>query len=174
MLVGSVWVKKRGKPLNERSVYNLSIQKIASSFSHYLEEIGDNGLIVMDSRRVNQNILTSHSIFTEKYSFKRYKHAPIIESPLFGNSKNHALLQISDIIVSGVLFPLAIQAYCLELEDNIHVSRKYIEIAERFGRDVQNLQYRYIEQDIITNSINYRGGIYVVNKRGVDLFYPHA
>ena len=76
--------------------------------------------------------------------------------PTFGNSENHAPLQIVDLLCSAVLFPIAAFSYCLGHVNNVHVSANYRILKERYGPRLLPLQYRY--QD---DSGHWQGGIVV-------------
>lgn len=66
-VIGRIWVKQPGLGLDPASSYAYAIQDIAKHFNHLLEEVGDVGQIVCDSRLHTQNRQVSHSIFTLKH-----------------------------------------------------------------------------------------------------------
>jgi hypothetical protein len=167
-IVGLAWIKKPKAEFRGTSIYTRSLQLITDEFNNYLIHHDDTGLLILDSRKQPQNIQTAHSVFTKLFSSPNYDR--VLETPVFGNSKNHALLQIVDLITSGLVFPLATNAYCRGHVFNVHVNLKYDELASRFGIRLRNMQYRY------TAKCQYRGGINVIDligdRRSVDLFFP--
>lgn len=168
-VVGLVWVKRPGGVFKGRSIYTKSLQMIAECFHRYLVERDSDGLILLDSRRQEQNIVTTHSLFTKIYSTNNYNR--LIETPVFANSKNHAMLQIADMITSGLVFPLAVNAYCRGYVSNIHVTDSYNVLAYKYGAMLRSMQYSY---QLPSGKI--RGGIhtidFIANRRSVDLFFP--
>lgn len=79
----------------------------------------------MDSRSTRQNIQAAHSIFTQKFKASGDSYPSIMEAPAFGHSDNHAGLQLSDLICSGFLWPMAMHAYCEGKVASIHVRPDY-------------------------------------------------
>nr|MDJ0613812.1 DUF3800 domain-containing protein [Rhizobiaceae bacterium] len=66
-IFGRVWIKEIGTPINGRSIYTSSIQRICEYFQSYLELNDDVGIIVVDSRLKHLNSQVAHSIFTQKF-----------------------------------------------------------------------------------------------------------
>jgi len=152
---GRLYIKGIGSNFNGRSVYTSSMQNICHVFQYLLESKDDNGIIIADSRNKSANVIVSHSIFTRKYQVGGDSLANLVEMPVFGHDDNHAGLQIVDLLVSAILFPIAIQTYCLGHINSVHV-RNYSHLKDRYKLNLKNLQFRY--QD--TNS-RMRGGITV-------------
>jgi hypothetical protein len=93
-----------------------------------------------------------------------------MEVPLFAHSDNHAGIQIADLVVSTLVFPIACSAYGAP-EGNVHTSSRYRGLRAEHGERLRALQYRYLDKTGRT-----RGGIVVsdpVGKRsGSCLFRP--
>ena len=151
-----VWIKPIGGYFNGQSVYTSSIQAISGYFNHFLSDKSSKGLVVLDSRLTSQNYLVSISVFTQKHQTAGDLYPHLVEMPVFGNSKNHTCIQISDIIASALLFPIAAHTYCLGKMNNIHADPTYKIIKDQYIHRLQNLQYRY--QD---DSGKWQGGIVV-------------
>jgi len=81
--------------------------------------------VVADSRRKNQNMDTSHSIFTKIFSNSGNAYPNLLEMPTFCHANNHALIQIADFICSGLLFPMAAYSFCTGYVHNVHVSPQF-------------------------------------------------
>jgi hypothetical protein len=142
--VACIYVKPIGKPFDGKSIYTSSVQTIAAHFNHYLEALDDSGLIVADSRSRQPNVHVAHSIFTQKHRSKGDAYPRLIELPLFGHSVNHAGLQLTDMVCSALLFPLAAQICCAHhYAVTSHASEHWLAVRHQFGSRLQNLEYRY-------------------------------
>jgi hypothetical protein len=144
-LVGRVWIKAIGSPINGRGIYTYSIQAICTTFQAFLAEKDDLGFIIVDSRTKPQNALVAHSIFTQKFKGTGDDHSRVIEMPTFGHSENHVGIQIADLLSSAILFPMATFSYCTGYVTNLHVQPGFSEIKDRFGSRIQSLQYRFCD-----------------------------
>jgi len=141
-IAARIYVKRVGVPFNGKNVYNSAIQNIFRYFHHYLATENDTGICIADSRSYSQNLDLSHSVFTQK--FKNNSELPkIVESLTFGDSKNHAGLQICDILCSTLLFPIATYAYCWNRFSNLHAHPKAAGIRSRYGSRLEAMQYRF-------------------------------
>lgn len=142
--IGRVWIKNTGAAFNGRAVYTCSIQHIANGFQALLSNNNRRGFIVADSRDKARNATVSHSIFTQKFKANGDPYNSILEMPVFGHSDNHAGLQLTDLIVSSILYPIATTVYCSGyVTDKTHHHPNYLLIKDRFGKRLKNLQYRY-------------------------------
>lgn len=151
-LVGRVWVKQPGVCISPRSMYAYSVQDLFTSFEDFLSGAGAKGICIADSRTKQLNEPIAHSVFTQLHSVGPSFHH-IKEVPLFGHSGNHAGLQASDLIASGLLMPIACHAYCRDFVQNVHVNLKAAGLRDQFGARLGALQYRYVRQGRL------RGGI---------------
>ncbi len=122
-LFGRVWVKAIGVPIDGRALYTSSIQSICAIFQNYLTATQDLGMVLLDSRWQTVNVQVAHSIFTQKFRFSGDAFDRIVDLPGFAHSDNHAGLQICDIIVSSLIFPISTFTYCSGHVTGIHVSR---------------------------------------------------
>ncbi|MEU2051791.1 hypothetical protein [Streptomyces bungoensis] len=84
----------------------------------------------------------------------------VIESPVFGHSDTHTLLQLSDLVVSSLLFPIACHAYLSDVTWNVHCDDAYRPLREHFGERLKKLQFRYQDP-----AGTWRGGIVVSDRR---------
>jgi len=168
-VIGRVWVKGIAQPINGRSIYTYSIQSIYQAFQNYLIVEKDYGTVVLDSRWQGVNKDVAHSIFTQKFRAGGDAYDRIIDLPAFGHSINHAGLQLSDLLASAVLFPMATHTYCSGIVHSVHVDPGYGTIKARYKDDLRKIQYRYMEA-----SGKKRGGITVSDqlsqKPGGELF----
>jgi hypothetical protein len=160
-VVGRVWIKDIGVPVDGVALYTNSIQAICASFQNLLRETGDHGIVIADSRSKAQNANVAHSIFTLRYKAAGDNYDRLIDLPTFGHSDNHAGLQVADFVCSALLFPMAVHAYCAGHVNNIHVRPAYSVLRSRYGERIERLQYRY--QDA---THRWRGGIVVADPLG--------
>jgi hypothetical protein len=168
-IVGRVWIKGIGMPINGTSLYTSSIQAICSDFQSCATGLNDFGLVIADGRSKAKNINVAHSVFTKKFQQAGDEYNRIVEMPTFGNSDNHVALQIADLLCSALFFPLAAYSYCLNLVNNIHVDVAYDVLKRRYGPRLLAFQYRYQDQ-----TGRMRGGITVsdpIQKRSSILLF---
>jgi len=142
-IIGRVWVKKIDRENNGRALYTYSVQDICSTFQHLLESRGSQGMVIADSRNYPQNTNLSHSIFTGRFSSEGDRYTHLLEMPTFGHSNNHAGLQIADLLCSALLFPIATYTYCYPVVRNVHVSRAYGVLKDRYGVRLRRRLYTY-------------------------------
>ena len=122
-----------------RWVYSRSVSQLAERFEVRLRSRDDQGLIVLDSRTKAKNVPSVAGVTTRRFSADgALRH--LLESPVFGHSDAHVLLQLADLVVSALLFPLACAAFCLCLLDNVHPSEQYLAVQQRYGERVRLLQ----------------------------------
>lgn len=144
-IFGRVWIKGIGLPVKGRAIYDFSIQDICRNFQSLMTYENNHGFIVADSRTPFQNAAVAHSIFTQKFKNSGDSYARILEMPTFGHSENHVGLQLTDILCSALICPIAIQTYCTGHITSLHVHPRYVDIKERFAGRLKDLQYKYVE-----------------------------
>ncbi|MCU1717298.1 DUF3800 domain-containing protein [Pseudomonas sp. 5P_3.1_Bac2] len=142
-LVSRIWVKSYGQHLNDKSVYSISAQNIAKRFQHYLIEQSSRGMIIADFRDPVRNRYVAHSVFTQKHKLGNGGDAypSIEETAVFGISDNHACLQITDLICSSLLAPIAGRAVCNGPFNNVHTHAHYDAIAQRYTKRIRAMQF---------------------------------
>jgi len=156
--VSRVYVKGVEAKFDGRAVYTSSIQDICRSFDAFLREQNDTGFVIADSRWQNVNTVVSHSVFTQKFRASGDVYPRLVELPTFGHSENHAGLQVADLLVSALIFPLASRCYCHGEFENIHAHERYDLLRTRFGGWLEQVQYRYADK-----RGRWRGGLTVID-----------
>jgi Protein of unknown function (DUF3800) len=144
-IMGRVWVKGIGLEVNATAVYTSSMQSICQTFQNLLERNDDMGIVIADSRTKVQNARVSHSIFTQKFKSSGDQYGRILEMPVFGHSENHVGIQIADLLSSGLIFPMAVHAYCLGAINSGHVKPGYSLLRSTFGLRLKALQHRFAD-----------------------------
>ncbi len=126
------------------SVYSHSVQRICADFQDLLFRENSEGLVIADSRNKGKNANVSHSVFTQMYSVAGNPYPNLVEAPTFGHSDNHAGLQLTDMLCSALLFPIAAQVCCLaHMQDQTHCHAQHETLRTRYGQRLRALQYRY-------------------------------
>ncbi|KWX01414.1 hypothetical protein LI90_2442 [Carbonactinospora thermoautotrophica] len=160
-LIGRVWVKMEDVPMDETAVYTSSVSAMCEYFHHFLESREQSGALILDSRTNKQNAANVHCITTRKFRTGGDPYRRLVESPLFGLSDTHVVLQISDLLASAVVFPLACMAYCSDLTWNTHSIHAYHELKGGFAERVAALQYRFPHPE----TGKWSGGVVVSDRR---------
>lgn len=164
---GRVWVKPIGGPMDGKAVYTYSVQDVCRTFHHLLHAVDRRGFIIADARAKRQNTNVSFSVFTQQFGSAGNPYSRLVETPTFGHSDNHAGLQVSDWLCSGLVFPIAAYSYCTGHVTNLHVHPGYQTLKIEFGAGLEHLQHRYLDPGpppkwrggIVTNDqINMRPG----------------
>ncbi|MFE1311698.1 DUF3800 domain-containing protein [Streptomyces sp. NPDC058755] len=159
-VLARVWVKEVGLAFDESGVYPASVAALNESFQAQLAYEHSRGMMVLDSRTKVKNAPNVHCVTTRKYRTGGDMLRGVIESPVFGHSDTHTLLQLADLTVSLLLFPIACHAYLSDLTWNVHCDDAYQPLREHFGERLRKLQFRY--QDPLGK---WRGGIVVSDRR---------
>lgn len=144
-ILGEVYIKG-AKPLSTW-VYPDAVARLASRFEHQLEAAGTQGMIIMDARTKVKNTPSVHRLTTARFKSGGDPISHLIESPTFGHSDAHVVLQIADLLASAFLFPMACVGYCNGLIHNVHINDTYAEVRKRYGPRVKALEYRYTDDD---------------------------
>lgn len=144
-IIGEAYIKG-AKPLS-KWVYPQAVAKIADGFGHQLEDADTQGLIIMDARTKVKNTPSVHRLTTARFKSGGSRYPRLVESPTFGHSDAHVLLQIADLVASALIFPMACVGYCGNLVHNVHLNNEYAVLRNRFGPKLNGLQYRYTTDD---------------------------
>lgn len=154
-LIARIYVKGPGLPFDGRAVYTSSVQALCSTFQHFLEVEDSRGFMIADSRTPALNSAVSHSVFTQKFKSTGDAYDRILEMPTFGHSENHVALQITDLLCSTILRPMATSTYCQGHITSVHVDPRDDDIRRRFANRIRTMSYRY------TDGLRFRGGLTV-------------
>ncbi|MFI0814390.1 DUF3800 domain-containing protein [Streptomyces sp. NPDC021098] len=159
-VLARIWIKEEGLAFDESGVYPASVAALNETFQAQLAHEHSRGMMVLDSRTKVKNAPNVHCVTTRKYRTGGDSLRGIIESPVFGHSDTHTLLQLADLLVSSLLFPIACHAYLNDVRWNVHCDDAYEPLREEFGARLRKLQFRY--QDPVGK---WRGGIVVSDRR---------
>lgn len=141
-ILADIWIKGVAVAFKERETYTRSIQQACRSFQAFLEGKDAKGFMVADFRTPTLNDRVAHSIFTQKYRAKGDPFGRILELPTFGVSNNHVGLQITDVLCTALLFPMASSVYCFGHVTGVHVNARDLVIRRRYSKRLKNLQFK--------------------------------
>jgi hypothetical protein len=141
-ILADIWVKGIGAEFKARETYTQSVQHACRSFQAFLESRNSSGFMVADFRTTQLNDQVAHSIFTQKYRAKGDPFARIYELPTFGISNNHVGLQITDVLCTALLFPMASSVYCFGHVTGVHVNARDLIVRRRYTKRLKNLQFK--------------------------------
>ena len=158
-LLGRVWIKEPSMGLKPRETYTFSIQDIARHFNRFLDERDSQGVMLCDSRQHDQDVQVAHSVFTQKHKASGDELPRLVESVVFGRSKNHVGLQMADIVASGLLFPMAARVYCATSSSGVHTDPRFDDLRSRYAAHLRDRRYTYEDSDGRA-----RGGVIVSDK----------
>ncbi|HAS8151838.1 TPA: DUF3800 domain-containing protein [Vibrio vulnificus] len=167
-IIPNIYIKSPTVQFNSTALYARSVQYITNHFQAYLEENESRGILIADSRNHELNVRVSHSIFTQKFKASGDLYPRVLEMPVYGHSDNHAAIQITDILCSALLFPIASYVYCSGHINSVHVSPKYKRLKERYAEQLKNLSYRYIKDSYYCGGITVRD---TLGKRNSSAFF---
>ena len=90
---------------------------------------------------------------------------------MFGHSDTHLLLQVADVVASGLVYPSACAAYLDAISGDPHRDPALAVIRSTFGSRLARLEYHYTDQ-----AGDRRGGFRVIDQAGGQptslLFHP--
>lgn len=142
-IFGRVWIKTIGNPVGGTAIYTSSMQAICNTFNALISSRGNTGILIPDPRTHALDRRVSFSIFTQKFRAAGDAFPHLHEMPVFGQSANHAGVQVCDLLCSALVFPIAAYAYCTGYINNIHVDPGFQLLKLRYGPRLESLQYRY-------------------------------
>lgn len=152
-----IYIKRPGAPFEGRAVYAASMQALCAAFQHFLEAHGTRGVIIADSRTPALNAFVAHSIFTQKFQVGGDPYRRLVEMPTFGHSENHVPIQITDLLCSAIITPIALSTYCSSHVASLHIHERDLLIRERYAQRIKALAYRHQLHG------RWRGGVTVID-----------
>lgn len=142
-IFGRVWIKPIGGVFDGNPIYTSSVQAMCATFHDLVSTSGRRGIVIADSRLKANNTRVSFSVFTQRFASSGNPYPQIIETPVFAHSENHAMIQLCDLLCSGILFPVAAYSYCTGYVNSVHVSPGFAALKERYGEKLRDLEHRY-------------------------------
>lgn len=170
--ISRTYIKVPGAHFDGIAAYTFSVQYLCERLQAQLSHMNVSGLVIADSRRKGQNSNASHSVFTQKYRAAGDPLPNLLETIVFGHSDNHAGLQIADILVSALVFPISVYAFMNGQVNNLHIHPEYEFLARGFVprlldlRTAANCAPPLREQLSVCNELTYRGVGYLIQQYG--------
>lgn len=141
-VLASVWIKGVAMPFKSRETYTQSVQYACKAFQSFLKHKDSQGFVIADFRTTQLNDQVAHSIFTQKYRAKGDPFDRVIELPTFGVSNNHVGLQLTDVLCSALIFPIASSVYCFGHVSGVHVNGRDLVARRRYSKRLKKLQFK--------------------------------
>jgi hypothetical protein len=160
-LIARVIVKKEDEKYRDDDLYPVATRWLCRTFHENLVAEKRSGLVVLDSRTKVKNVPNAVGVLTQRLKNSGDPFPRLLDSPVFGHSDLHVMLQIADVVVSGLVFPIACIAYSSQLTWNTHSDPRYNALRERYGSKLRDLQFRYQQVG------EWRGGLYPTSELGL-------
>jgi hypothetical protein len=160
-IMGRVLVKREGEEYSPSATYPSAVAELAETFNDELAAARTGGLMVLDAQTKVKNEGNVHTITTRRYRRGGNAYPQLVESPVFGHSDTHVILQLADLVASALIYPAAIAAYLPSVPGDPHRSPEYRMILEAFGARLANMEWRFVDAKGRT-----RGGVRVIDRTG--------
>lgn len=142
-ILSRVYIKEPGGGFDGISVYTSAVQCLYADFNNFLSEKDSKGFVIADNRTLGLNESLSHSLFTGKNKLSGDKYPLVCEMPTFGQSHNHIMLQMTDIISSALIMPISSHTYCTGHIFSNHVNTDNLIIKNDYAKKIKSIFYRY-------------------------------
>lgn len=142
-ILSRVYIKKPGDTFNGIAVYTSAVQCLYDNFNSYLTSNNSEGIVISDNRTLQLNEQLSHSLFTKKNKLSGDAYPKVCEMPTFGQSHNHVMLQLTDIIASALIMPISSHSYCTGFIQSDHVNSDNLRIKADYANSIKPFFYRY-------------------------------
>lgn len=164
-LLGKILVKNPGRANDDAGFYGRSIMHVCEHFNAFLETGDGLGVVVADSRRTAQNRRTTHTVFTQMHRAGGNRYPRLAETPTYGHSNNFAMLRLSDIVCSAIVFPMAMDVFGEHLREsaNVHAAANYSLVRERYKDRMKEMQF--LHRDAARRFV---GGLLVSDMTGLN------
>ncbi|WP_197079949.1 DUF3800 domain-containing protein [Mycobacterium haemophilum] len=137
-VMAEIFVKGQQPP--SRWVYSNAVAALATRFEKQLAAADTQGCMILDARTKAKNTPSVHRITTSRFKSGGDQVPHLIESPTFGHSDAHVVLQIADLLASAILFPMACSAYCGCLIHNLHLNDEFAVVRGRYASRIRQLE----------------------------------
>jgi hypothetical protein len=137
-LHGRVFIKVAGEESKGEEHYNRAVQLACTRFQERLDAIDHKGVVIIDNRHPHANEQVAHAIYLNKFRNEADHYPRIVDLPTFGQSQNHAGLQLADIMCELLVSTALTNFFGAE------GARR--ELAVRYAPSLQELQSRYVDR----------------------------
>ena len=160
-IMGEVLIKQPGETYNPAATYPNAVAELAATFDHQAADAGQRGWMMLDARTKVKNEGSVHAVTTRRYRRGGNTYPQLVESPVFGHSDTHVLLQLADIVASALVYPCACTAYHQPVVGDPHLDPSLQVVRATFGDRLNRLQHLYTD-----DAGNLRGGFRVIDRLG--------
>jgi len=144
-IYGRVLIKRAGEGYPAASTYPSAVAELAATLEQQARAAQTRSLMILDAQTKVKNEGNVHTITTRRYRHGGNLFPTFVESPVFGHSDTHALLQVADLVVSGLAYPVACASYLPPSPGDAHRDPAYQVIRTVFGERLANLEYHYVD-----------------------------
>lgn len=123
-LFGTVIVKTPGEEFDGRAAYGHGLSTVAYRFHQLLEARQTHGTVVVDFREPTLNGRVSAELLEAKLGPAGDQLPWLVHLPTFGNSEVHAPLQMTDLVCSALLRPIAGWRFRTKLAGSPHLHHR--------------------------------------------------
>jgi len=162
-IYGRVLIKRVGETYPAASTYPSAVAELAATLEQQAQTAQTRALMILDAQTKVKNEGNVHTITTRRYRHGGNLFPTFVESPVFGHSDTHALLQIADLVASGLIYPAASAAYLPPSPGDAHRDPAYQAIRTVFGERLANLEYHYLD-----GNGRRRGGFRIIDRAGAQ------
>jgi hypothetical protein len=160
-ILGRVLVKRPGGVYSPSATYPSAVAELAETLDRQAQSTDTTALMILDSQTKVKNEGNVHTITTRRYRKGGNAYPRLVESPVFGHSDTHILLQLADLLASALIFPSACAAYLTPVPGDPHLDPSSQVIRQTFGIRLAGLEYRYTD-----DRGDRRGGFRVIDRVG--------
>ena len=147
-IMGQVLIKKPGETYGHATTYPKAVSELATTFNNQAAALDQRAWMVLDARTKSKNEGNVHTITTRRYRSGGSLYPQLVESPVFGHSDTHVLLQLADLVASAFVYSCA-----SHLDPALQIVRSM------FGQRLNKLQYLYSD-----DAGDLRGGFRVIDR----------
>jgi len=133
-ICGRVLVKKPGELYSATSTYPSAVADLATTLDCQACASQKQALMILDAQTKVKNEVNVHTITTRRFRHGGNAFPSFVESPVFGHSDTHVLLQLADIVASALIYPLACVAYLPTIPGDAHRDPSYLNIRTFIAR----------------------------------------
>lgn len=135
----------KGSSRLSRNLYAESVTELLATINVFAESNSTRFLAILDSRTHAKNAPTVAYVFEQMLDPTNALNQ-LVEPPFFGHSDSHVLLQLSDILASGLLAPML--SYQAGRDQPHSPFVDFAVLAERYGTSIEAMRINAVTQEL--------------------------